>query len=174
MKLFLQPQKSQQNTKLLLSFVSLVVLTIGGSYFFFTPGRRSSPTDFENLETLFTALRTGDIAKFQKAHLDLQQGVRTGLKAPPTSPQFLAAFNVAVYFFPEALPKDSFEREVALDEWRPLQKQIEAAPHTKESREQFEEMKANIWNYENPNREEPELSDAASTVLQAYDLLTRY
>src|SRR5688572_942598 len=61
------------------------------------------------------------------------------------------AMSIALYLFPDILPSDDLERDIALEEWAPLTAAIERSPGTPESRLWFETLRANIWNYESPS-----------------------
>lgn len=82
------------------------------------------------------------------------------------------ANNIALYLFPDALESDNLEREVGLEEWAPLQKDIEDAPGSSDSRRKFEELRASIWNYESPSRSAPQLSPQARQVIRIYKTLS--
>ncbi len=83
-----------------------------------------------------------------------------------------AATNIAVYLFPSELPSEDFERQIGMDDWAPLQNEIENSPGTERSREAFEEMRANIWNYESPSRTAPQLTAQAQQVIRIYKTLS--
>jgi len=103
---------------------------------------------------------------------NLKRHIAHALRENRTTIAYISAHNVAVYLFPELLSVDNFERDVALTEWIPFQRKIEAQPRTHGSRLHFEEMRANIWNYENPDRQSPNLSAYARQAIRIYDSLS--
>ena len=90
----------------------------------------------------------------------------------PGSEEYQRAMNLAVYLFPDLVPDNDIEREVALETWKPLQEEIEQNPKTAESRAHFEEMRADIWNYENASKAAPQLSTQAMQVIRLYDVMS--
>ncbi len=84
----------------------------------------------------------------------------------------LEATMLAVYLFPDLLADSDFEKVLALELWYPHQQAIERAPKGSQSRRIFEQMRANIWNYENPDRRHPKLSRIATEVIRLFDRIT--
>ncbi|MCB0418659.1 MAG: hypothetical protein KDD39_13500, partial [Bdellovibrionales bacterium] len=111
-------------------------------------------------------------ARFAERKNDLRRDISRTLRANKSLEARMIATNISVYLFPDLLPSENFERTVAEDQWLPLQRAIEKAPGTYESRLKFEEMKANIWNYESPDKRAPKLTETAETVLHIYDLMS--
>ena len=141
---------------------------------YFTEHRveRRQPVALASFGTLQDDISQGGVAQFQKKKEDLRGEVAENLREVD-SPDRDKAENIAVYLFPDLLEKDDFEKDVALDQWAPHEKKIESNPHSPESRQVFEEMKNNVWNYENPDRETPVVSDYATQVLKIYEALSR-
>ena len=162
-------QKTQH--RLLLIFLGIVTTGLSSLFLFFSPNR--STQDFGGLDRLAEATLTNDLSVFQEKKSDLRKKVRAALKHSPSSQDYQAATNIAAYLFPSELPQGDFEGETASTQWLPLQQGIEAAPHTAESREKFDELQAEVWNYENPNRQNPELTETATTMLHIYDVMSK-
>lgn len=148
-----------------LSLFSLLV------YFGMNRTPRKIPS-MENFYTLDTSFLKGGISLYREEKKELKRNVSLLLSLSEENEVTRAAVNVAVYLFPDLLPKDHFEREVALENWFPLEHAIESHPKTDESRRSFEDLKAMIWNYENPSRTLPQLSDGAKQVIKIYDTLS--
>ena len=55
----------------------------------------------------------------------------------------------------------------------PLEESIERAPRTPESRLWFEELRADIWNYENPERSAPRITPYAQQAIRIFDVMTQ-
>lgn len=130
-----------------------------------------------SLQTTFMALRPGlsepqGLLRFQTDKGILRSMVSRALNEKKAEAEENLAQNIAVYLFPELLSDEDFEKMVALDQWKPMQEAIEKSPKSPESRIWFEEMRANIWNYESPDRENPRISDYAKEVLRLYDELS--
>lgn len=123
--------------------------------------------------SLLDAFQSGGIKEFTQRKGDLRSEVAKILKSDLENKERDRAENIALYLFPDLLGKHDFEREVAMDFWEPLEKQIEKSPNSKESRNHFEELKNNVWNYENPDRESPAVSEYASEVIRIYDALSQ-
>lgn len=126
----------------------------------------------ERFHNLAMSYEKGGAHHFVGRKEALRRDISRTLRANQSLEARMIATNISVYLFPDLLPSEDFERAVAEEQWVPLQKQIESAPGTYESRLQFEEMKANIWNYENPDKQSPKLSETAETVLHLYDLMS--
>jgi len=102
----------------------------------------------------------------------LKAQVQRKLKSPASEEEAQAASNVALYLFPDALPDSNFEKGVALEDWAPLQAEIEKAPGSAQARLKYEEMRANIWNYENPKQDHATISPYAEETLKLFSGLT--
>lgn len=114
----------------------------------------------------------GGIEKYKELKASFKKQVAQSLETNADPHTNQAATNFATYLFPELLPKDNLEKSVGNQLWIPQQQAIEAAPNSPEARKSFEEMRANIWNYENPDRETPTLSTYAEEVLSLYESLS--
>jgi hypothetical protein len=84
------------------------------------------------------------------------------------------ADNIAVYLFPDLLPEADFERGPATELWLPIERAIESAPHSPQSRARYQRLEAEIWNYEAADRKIPDLSPVATGVLRIYDALSSH
>lgn len=119
------------------------------------------------VQPLEGSFRSEGIAGFLRKKELLKEEVTTAIaKGDPRAEPF------AVYLFPELLPPSNFEKAVAEEQWVPLQARIEANPGTEESRQNFEEMRAQIWIYENPDQKHPVLSDTADEIVRLYATLS--
>lgn len=124
---------------------------------------------FAGLEQVY---KTAGMEKFLEQKALLKSSVRDALKDGTDRGQVDLATNIAVYLFPDVLPDENFEKGPATDLWGPTLEKIEKAPHTPESRVLFEALRADIWNYEMVDREEPKLSAPARQVIQIYDAIS--
>lgn len=126
-----------------------------------TVGELSIPALHESFE------RQG-ISGFRRQKEILKANVSWGIEKndPKAEP-------IAVYLFPELLPDEHFEKQAALDGWTPLERDIESRPGTEEARQSFEELRAQIWIYENPDSKSPALTDTASEVVKLYDRISQ-
>lgn len=122
--------------------------------------------------SLHETAKGASIDKFLEDKRSLQGHVKANLKKSPTSQEASFALNVAVYLFPELLPGSNFEKQIAIEQWGNFQKKIEEKPKSPESRIWFEELRANIWNYENTDRQTPRLSAYAKEAIRIYDALS--
>lgn len=121
---------------------------------------------------LFTIFQQEGYQRFTEEKRTLKAQVERTLKSPPSEEEEQLASNIALYLFPDALPDTNFEKQVAMEQWAPLEAAIEKAPRTKESRLWFDEMRANIWNYENPKLGYSTISPYAKEVLRIYNELS--
>lgn len=117
--------------------------------------------------------KKGGLEKFQAKKEELRSEVESVLKKDDDSPDHDKAENIAVYMFPDLLDKEDFERDVAMENWYSQENKIEQDPKSPESRREFEDLKNNVWNYENPDRGQPTVSDYAAQVIRIYDAMTR-
>lgn len=141
---------------------SLVVMSVN---------RKSHDSPMLILLQMSHTYQSRGIEGFLEEKRKLKKAIHTTLADRDTEMQ-KAAVNIAVYLFPELLPSKQLERGVASDFWIPHQQLIEQSPGTRQSREAFERMRANIWNYENPSRTTSELSAQAQQILSIYETLT--
>ncbi|MEZ4751772.1 MAG: hypothetical protein R3B54_14425 [Bdellovibrionota bacterium] len=126
----------------------------------------------ERFHNLAKSYENGGSAHFADRKEALRRDVSRTLRANKSLEARMIATNISVYLFPDLLPSENFERDVAEEQWIPMQREIEKSPGTYESRLKFEEMKANIWNYESPDKRAPKLTETAETVLHIYDLMS--
>ena len=126
--------------------------------------------EFSQLHEVY---ETGGLEEFKKKKSALHKRVHEILNDGTSSPEAVEAENIAVFLFPDALKEENLEQSEALNLWLPQQKLIEAAPHSIESRIHFEHLRANIWNYENPDKNRPTISKPARQVIRIYDALSK-
>jgi len=152
---------------LLASFLVIGGLYNAGSVRESVPVQRGTAKIDLSVQPLEGSFRAEGLSGYQKQKALLKAEVREAIqKGNPR------AENFAVYMFPELLPPSNFERSVAEEQWIPLQQKIEANPGTDESRKNFEEMRAQIWIYENPDQKHPALSDTADEIVRLYSMLS--
>jgi hypothetical protein len=125
---------------------------------------------FELFLSLHSAFETGGISAFERQKALLKTQLSEQFKDPDRTPS--SSLNIATYLFPDLLPEDNFERAMARELWEPLENAIEASPQSAESRQKFEELRATLWNYENPSHTSPELSSVAREIIRIYDVLS--
>lgn len=160
-------------TQIILSFLAvcslflyMLVHLFSGQEFTITKVKHS----FDSLKDTYL---NGGITEYLDKKEKLKQQVASTLSKDSNSDEAVEAANIAVFLFPDVLPDNNFERQDAVELWLPSTQKIEAAPNTLESREQFEELKANIWNYENPDKQNPQLSAQAQEVIRIYDEISK-
>jgi hypothetical protein len=112
-----------------------------------------------------------------KRYLDRKEALRAEVervlaRTSPQDPERRAAAQIAVYLFPNLLPETDFERSPSEEIFLPFEHAIENAPGTEQSQRWFEELRANVWNYESPSRTRPALSSAAQQTLRLYRALS--
>lgn len=158
--------------RLIFGFLGLGAAVIG-LIIYFSPG---NPWRWESVGGTFSALestyRNRGLEKFLQQKAQLKRSVTDSLSREKDPAQLELATNIAVYLFPDALPEDNFEKVVAEDSWGESQLNIEKHPHTAESRVLFEALRADIWNYELTDKEDPKLSPPARQVIQIYDAIS--
>lgn len=165
-KLQLSPWSSI--TVFLIAIVSLL------SYFFISHQEtkfHGQPLE-QSYSTLRLSVQQGGLIQFQSDKKELKQQILKILQSPQTEEEEINASNIALYLFPELLPDDHLEKRTALDYWAPLEAAIEKKPRTAEARMLFEELKSNIWNYENPKVNNVGLSMHAIETLNIYHELS--
>ena len=134
--------------------------------------RSFGETPIASFHDLQDVYRKEGLDRFREEKEKLRASVSEELKNPKDSESQNNAANIALYLFPTELPSGDLERQVGEEEWAPLQQEIEKVPGTERSRELFEEMRANIWNYESPSRVSPQLTAQAQQVLKIYKTLS--
>lgn len=165
------PKSLHQNT-LIGVFLLAVVSSLGSLVYFSTHNEISLKLKPENYFTLYEAFKAEGFQGFLERKKVLKAQVNETLKQPASEEEEETASNIALYLFPEVLPDSNFEKSVAMEEWAPLQAAIEKAPRTSEARLWFEEMRANIWNYENPKLQNSTISPYAKEALKIYNELS--
>lgn len=172
MSLLTRKIRLKKGTRRTVALTLLVCFGFLGALFYHRENvsRETSSTNHEELSVgeLDQAFRKAGIEEFRKEKSRLKSQVSVAMAKDASR-----AEPIAVYLFPELLPNEHFEKSVALEGWIPLQAQIEASPGTAESRASFEEMRAQIWIYENPDSKAPTLSQTAEEVVRLYDDLSR-
>ncbi len=138
-----------------------------------TSDRSQSAPALAAFSSLHEEFKMGGMAQFEEKKLELRSEVASLLKSRDDSKEKDRAENIALYLFPDLLQRDDFERDVAMDQWLPLEKSIEKNPKSERSRQEFEELKNNVWNYENPDRQSPVVSDYAEQIIRIYDVLSQ-
>jgi hypothetical protein len=124
----------------------------------------------EQFMSLHKAFESGGITAFQQRKEALRAQISEEMKDPDRIPA--TALNIATYLFPDLLPEENFEKAAARELWEPLEKSIEQNPQSPESRQRFEELRATLWNYENPSRVSPDLSSTGRQIIQIYDVIS--
>lgn len=164
--------KRDHSLRIMMAFLLLVTIAI--TSLFYLSSRK--PIELQHAMTKFSRLhevyQQEGMQKFIEAKEALKQDISHVIDTSEDETVQNDATNVAVYLFPEVLSKNDFERPVALDDWAPLEAAIEKAPKTPQSRVLFEELRANIWNYENPEHTRPNLSATAKEVIRIYEELS--
>lgn len=161
---------SPQKTIVLFIFLSGLGLTM---LFFFTKSSLDKiDSDSISQSTLLTSLSTGGYSQFHSDKKLLRSKIATILSSPQNDTEETYATNIALYLFPDLLPDSNFEKIVAVEQWAPLESAIEKKPRSQEARLLFDEMKSNIWNYENPKMDRSGLSLYASETLKIYHELS--
>lgn len=126
----------------------------------------------ECYQALLQSVAAGGYSKYNKDKLELKKHISSVLAHPANEEEENNASNIALYLFPELLPDSNFEKSQALELWASLETEIEKHPRTPEARMVFEEMKSNIWNYENPKLNNVGLSTHAQETLKIYHELS--
>jgi hypothetical protein len=118
------------------------------------------------------ALLNEGMTAFADKKRELKKEVQKTLGESADENERNRAQSIAVYLFPDLLPYDDFERDVAFELWFEHQQSIEKNPKTEDGRQTFEQMRANIWNYESADKVRPEISDTAEQAIRIYDVMT--
>lgn len=139
-----------------------------GQTYFSTPVNWSASNA---VSSLLPAFQKDGIEGYLVAKARLREQVRAGLQTSETSPQREEAEKIAVYLFPELLPEADFEKVEAIEAFNPEIETIETRPRTEHAEEAYARLRAEIWNFENASREEPELSEVGTQVLQLFAAL---
>lgn len=171
MTLPLPPRPITGSYKIIIAFLISIAVVFSGLIYFALNRSPRLQTSLQAFSTLHEVYEQKGAEGFRQAKLILKRQI-ANLKSSTNPEAQLASFNIAVYLFPELLPSDNFERQLAMELWAPLQEAIEKTPRTHHSRLWFEEMRANIWNYENADRRSPSLSEYASQVIRVYERLS--
>lgn len=155
--------------RIIFAFVGLVGLVLTILLIFVS----NAPADFTVPQRQFNDLHTvyerEGIEGFKRTKSELRSKVKDALDGDPDDPTTHAATNIALYLFPDVLGGDNLEKTEGTSLWGPMQEAIEKNPRGPDARIYFEEMRANIWNYENPDRNNPNLSQTAKQVIKIYE-----
>ncbi|MSP19151.1 MAG: hypothetical protein EXR74_06225 [Bdellovibrionales bacterium] len=161
---------SPQKTIALFIFSFVLGLTL--LFFFSNSSITKIDSDSISHSTLVTSLSKGGYLQFQSEKKILRAKIAILLSSSQNETEKNYATNVALYLFPDLLPDSNFEKTVAIEQWAPLESAIEKKPRSHEARLLFDEMKSNIWNYENPKMDRSGLSLYGSETLKIYHELS--
>lgn len=164
--------KHRQSHRVVLSFVTLVVLILTTLTVFWKSTPQSLDLTVNNLTTLADIYRERGLSAFMDAKRAIKHEVEQSLKKDNGLVGPNSAEHVAVYLFPELLDDSHLEKFTAENDFKPLQTAIEESPGTERSRHHFERLRMNVWTYENADRKNPNISATARSVLQLYDTLS--
>lgn len=163
---------AEPSYRLIFGFLGVAAAVLG-LIIYFSPGNRfrweSVTATFTSLDTVY---KTQGMEKFLERKELLKKAVTETLNNSTDPAQLDLATNISVFLFPELLPDDNFEKLPAEEMWGFALKKIEQSPHTAESRVLFEALRADIWNYELVDREDPKLSLPATQVIRIYDIIS--
>lgn len=168
-----KPKRSRinQDLKLVLILLSVISVPVFLSFFVTQDSLINVPISSDTLDSLSQDYRKQGLEGYLKAKKVLKRRVSQQLKNKQDPSAQLAATNIAVYLFPDLLPNDSFEKQFAEESFVPLQTEIEKKPGSTEAQALFEELRARVWVYENPQSTEQGLSDYANQMLKIYGAL---
>lgn len=165
-------REAEPSYRLIFSFLTIAAAVLA-AVVYFSPGNpwrwQSLDGTFNSLESLY---KSHGMEKFLERKAQLRKAVTATLNQGGKPAEVDLATNIAVYLFPDVLPDGNFEKGPAEQMWGESIRQIEASPHTAESRVLFEALRADIWNYELVDREDPKLSGPAVQVIQIYDAIS--
>jgi len=162
--------KHRQHGPILIGFLIVTAGVVSLLIYLATRPRPIANLSLESFSNLHQVYREQGIQGFLRQKDALRRLAKEALQLGDDSDAEVE--NMAVYLFPDVLPEPNLERDSALALWTPHQSAIESAPGTPESRRFFEEMRANIWNYESPSRNNPQLSPPARQVIRIYEVLS--
>lgn len=155
--------------------IALGILITGSLVWVSTQNQVGTPATWTAtgaITSLKTAFEQNGIEGYLVAKEHLRQQVRESLKQTGTV-QADEAAQVAVYLFADLLPDSDFEKTESLSLFNPLMEAIEARPRTASAGQAFEALTAEIWNYENVSREEPQITPVAEDVLRLFSEISR-
>jgi hypothetical protein len=124
------------------------------------------------ITSLKTAFEQNGIEGYLVAKARLRDKVRESLQQT-ASAQAGEASQVAVYLFADLLPDSDFEKSESLTLFNPMMEAIETRPRTADAARAFDALNAEIWNYENVSREEPQITPVAEDVLRLFSEMSR-
>jgi hypothetical protein len=161
----------RQDIKLVLILISLISVPVLISLSVPQDNLIQVPISADTLDSLSQDYRKQGLEGYLKSKKSLKRRVSRQLENSKDPRVQLAATNIAVYLFPDLLPNDSFEKQLAEESFVPLQSEIEKSPGTSEAEALYEELRARVWNYENPKNSEQGLSEYANQMLKIYGAL---
>lgn len=155
--------------------IALGLLITGSLVWVSTQNQVGSPATWTAtgaITSLKTAFEQNGIEGYLVAKGQLRAQIRESLKQTG-SVQAMEAAQVAVYLFADLLPDSDFEKSESLSLFHPLMEAIETRPRTADAGQAFESLNAEIWNYENVSREEPQITPVAEDVLRLFSEMSR-
>lgn len=161
----------RMNNSVVVAIGFSVVLSTVLIFFIISASRVSTEKYSDSISRLEHGYQREGIDGFQKEKSRIRSEVARQLSSDRAlvSP----AHNLAVYLFPELLRDDDFEKDIAEREWAPFQRSIEADPNSSQATHSFDELKANVFNYEVADKRRGELSPVANGMIRIYDALSR-
>lgn len=167
----LKRESISRDLKLVLILLSVISVPVFVSFFVTQDNLINVPISSDTLDSLSQDYRKQGLEGYLKAKKVLKRRVSQQLKNAQDPSAQLAATNIAVYLFPDLLPNDSFEKQLAEESFVPLQSEIEKKPGSPEAQTLYEELRARVWVYENPQSTEQGLSEYANQMLKIYGAL---
>lgn len=79
--------------------------------------------------------------------------------------------SIVLYLYPELMSDNDLEKTVAISLFKNVQTDIETEVSRVQKYKRMNDLRANIWNYENPSREEPKITQTAQNVIDLYEVL---
>jgi len=159
----------KQEIKVVAVLLSLIILPVLIALFV-SQEKKSSPALISTaaLDALSEVFKKQGIKNYFKSKNSLKEQISKELKNTDNKE---AATNIALYLFPDLLPRDHFEKEFAEENFVPLQMEIEKRPATVQAEALYEKLQARVWNYENPQNTPQGLSETAEKMLKIYQAL---
>jgi hypothetical protein len=80
-------------------------------------------------------------------------------------------YSMVLYLYPELLSDNDLEKTAAITLFKDVQTDIETEVSRMKKYKRMNDLRANIWNYENPSRENAKITQTAQNVLDLYEVL---
>jgi len=166
-------KKEEYSTFSIVSFLLTSTLVFSSAFFFIRWQMVSESLSLTPLSSLYSAIESQNKASFYEMKSKLRDEVSSILSRNSSDPQYDSAESIAIYMFPELLPESSYEKELAMELFSPLLKELESSKNQSSLEQVYATLESRIYGFESATRQMDGVSETAHYVLKIYKALPK-